>query len=273
MKQLTLDAEAAYVLSGGLGGIGRSIVKMMFAAGAPNISFLSRFGASAPKAQKLLESLQARGCDAQAYACDITSTAAVEHFVMPSHERGKTIKGVVQCAMVLRDAMLNNMTFEQWTQSLAPKVQGSWNLHRYLPADMDFFVMLSFMAGIIGNPGQANYSAAGTYQDALSRHRRAHGRASKVADLDIVSDVDYIAENLAEFERLAYLENLCISERDLHLILGAAVLGHTRDGEFVSAQVVTGVGKELLVGGSIGTAMQSDRKYRDMHEETNRLGG
>jgi acyl transferase domain-containing protein/NADPH:quinone reductase-like Zn-dependent oxidoreductase/NAD(P)-dependent dehydrogenase (short-subunit alcohol dehydrogenase family) len=268
MKQLTLDPGATYVLSGGLGGIGRSIAEMMFAAGARNISFVSRSGASAPEAQKLLESLQARGCNAQAYACDITSTAAVEHFVMQSHERGETIKGVVQCAMVLRDAMFDNMTFEQWTQSLAPKVQGSWNLHRYLPADMDFFVMLSSMAGIIGNPGQANYSAAGTYQDALSRHRRAHGRACTTIDLGIVSDVGYIAENLAEFERLAYLENLFISERDLHLILRAAMLGHTRDGEPVSAQVVTGVGKELLVGGSIGTAMQSDRKYRDMHEET-----
>jgi NAD(P)-dependent dehydrogenase (short-subunit alcohol dehydrogenase family) len=268
VKQLTLDPEATYVLSGGLVGIGRSIAEMMFAGGARNIIFVSRSGASAPEAQKLRESLQARGCNAQAYTCDITSTAAVEHFVMQSHERGETIEGVVQCAMVLRDAMFDNMTFEQWTQSLAPKVQGSWNLHRYLPADMDFFVMLSSMAGIIGNPGQAIYSAAGTYQDALSRHRRAHGRASTTIDLGIVSDVGYIAENLAEYERLAYLENLFISERHLHLILGAAMLGHTRDGELVSAQFVTGVGKELLVGGSIGTATQSDRKYRDTHDET-----
>jgi hypothetical protein len=132
---------------------------------------------------------------------------------------------------------------------------------------MDFFIMLSSMAGIIGNPGQANYSAARTYQDALSRHRRAHGRASTTIDLGIVSDVGCIAKNLAEFERLAYLENLFISERDLHLILRAAMLDQTRDGQAVSAQVVTGVGKELLAGGSIGTAMQSDRKYRDMHEE------
>lgn len=267
VQQLGLDPDATYVLSGGLGGIGRSIAEMMFAAGARNISFVSRSGAAAPEAQRLLDSLQVRGCNAQAYACDITSSTAVEQFMMHSEERGETIKGVVQCAMVLRDAMFDNMTFEQWTQSLAPKVSGSWNLHKHLPADLDFFIMLSSMAGIIGNPGQANYSAAGTYQDALSQHRRAQGRASTTIDLGIVSDVGYIAENAAEFERLAYLENLFISERDLHMILQAAMLGQTRDGQHVSAQIITGVGKELLVGGSIGTAMQSDRKYRDMHEE------
>jgi shikimate 5-dehydrogenase len=67
MKELNLDPEATYVLSGGLGGIGRSIAEFMFAAGARNISFLSRSGASTPGARRLLESLQVRGCNVQAY--------------------------------------------------------------------------------------------------------------------------------------------------------------------------------------------------------------
>lgn len=168
--------------------------------------------------------------------------------------------------MVLRDSMFDNMTFEQWTQSLAPKVDGTWNLHQHLPKDMEFFIMLSSMAGIIGNPGQANYSAAGTYQDALSRHRRANGLACTTVDLGIVSDVGYIAENAAEFKRLDYLQNLFISERDLHLILSAAMSGQTRDGAPVPPQLVTGVGKELLAGGSLGTAMSSDLKYINLQD-------
>ncbi|ORX96602.1 hypothetical protein BCR34DRAFT_497625 [Clohesyomyces aquaticus] len=265
-NQLKLDPKATYVLSGGLGGIGRSIAEMMFAVGARNISFLSRSGATSPEARSLLNSLQYRGCNAQAYACDITSATAVETFAESALERGETIKGVVQCAMVLRDSMFDNMTFSQWTDSLSPKVQGTWNLHRFLGTDVDFFIMLSSMAGIIGNPGQANYSAAGTYQDALSKHRRAKGMVSTTIDLGIVSDVGYIAENPEEFERLAYLENLFISERDLHLIVAAAMLGETQDGEAVPAQLVTGVGKELLIGGSVGNAMSSDLKYVHLHD-------
>lgn len=265
-KRLELDPEATYVLSGGLGGIGRSIAEMMLSAGARNISFISRSGAASEEAKGLLGSLRERGCNAEAYACDITNSEAVAGFAKASIERGENIKGVVQCAMVLRDSMFDNMTFEQWTQSLAPKVDGTWNLHQHLPKDMEFFIMLSSMAGIIGNPGQANYSAAGTYQDALSRHRRANGLACTTVDLGIVSDVGYIAENAAEFKRLDYLQNLFISERDLHLILSAAMSGQTRDGAPVPPQLVTGVGKELLAGGSLGTAMSSDLKYINLQD-------
>lgn len=155
----------------------------------------------------------------------------------------------------------------RWSQATDPKVLGSWNLHKYMPADLDFFIMLSSMAGVIGNPGQANYSAAGTYQDALSEHRRSKGLKSMTIDLGIVSDVGYIAENPEQFERLDYLENLFISERDLHVIMSAAMLGQTRDGEPVPAQLVTGIGKELLAEGSLGSAMSADLKYAELHDE------
>ena len=265
-EKLALDPEATYVLSGGLGGIGRSIADMMVVAGARNINFISRSGARATEAQNLLGSLRERGINAQAYCCDITEQDQVDMFVKDCSARGEKIKGVVQCAMVLRDSMFDNMTFEQWTQATKPKIQGSWNLHKCMPQNLDFFIMLSSMAGVIGNPGQANYAAAGTYQDALSRYRRANGFNSMTIDLGIVSDVGYIAENPEQFERLDYLENLFISERDLHLILSAAMLGHTRDGIPVPAQLVTGVGKELLQDGSIGSAMASDLKYVHLHE-------
>jgi len=243
---LTLDSNATYVLSGGLGGIGRLIAEMMFSAGARNISFLSRSGARSEPAEHLLESLAQRGCKAQAFQCDITDASQVQRFVDSCTERGENIKGVVQCAMVLRDSMFENMTFEQWTEATQPKLLGSWNLHQAMPNDLDFFIMLSSMTGVIGNPGQANYAAAGTYQDALSQHRRGMGLASMTISLGIVSDVGYVSENPEQFDRLDGLENLFISERDLRVILSAAMLGKTKNGEEVPAQLVTGVGKELM---------------------------
>jgi hypothetical protein len=221
---------------------------------------------SSLEAQQLLSSLQERGCNAQAYCCDVADTQAVENFVNESLARGEKIAGVIQAAMVLRDSMFDNMTFDQWTQATRPKIQGTLNLSNAFPKDMDFFIMLSSMAGVIGNPGQANYSAGGTFQDALSVHRRGNGLASTTVVLGIVSDVGYISENADQFERLAYLENLFISERDLHAILSAAMLGQTRDGQVVPAQLVTGVGKELLADGSIGMAMTADLKYIHLQE-------
>lgn len=51
------------------------------------------------------------------------------------------------------------MTHEQFLGTIRPKVHGSWNLHKYLPQDMDFFVLLSSSVGIAGSRGQGNYSA------------------------------------------------------------------------------------------------------------------
>lgn len=239
----------------------------MVLAGARNISSISRSGARSPESKRLLDSLRERGCNAQAYCCDISDASQVSAFITASSERGEIIKGVIQCAMVLRDSTFDNMTYSQWSESTLPKIRGSWNLHAYMPQTLDFFIMLSSMAGVIGNPGQANYSAAGTYQDALSLHRRANRLSSMTIDLGIVSDVGYIAENLEQCERLDYLEPLFISERDLYRILGAAMLGHTADGVPVPAQLVTGVGKELLQDGSIGIAMASGLKYAQLHAE------
>ncbi len=59
---------------------------------------------------------------------------------------------------------------------MAPKVAGSWALHRAtLDLDLDAFVLFSSAAGVIGNPGQANYAAANSFMDQLARQRRALG--------------------------------------------------------------------------------------------------
>lgn len=112
--QLKLDPSATYILAGGLGGIGRSIADMMFdEAGARNIIFLSRSGATSEDAQHFLDSLSMRGCNAQAFECDITNPEQVQLFVAKCEGQGTKIKGILQCAMVLRDSMFENMTFQQ----------------------------------------------------------------------------------------------------------------------------------------------------------------
>lgn len=89
------------------------------------------------------------------------------------------------------------MTFADWTTSTRSKVATSQTLHDLLPHDLDFFIMLSSVAGIAGSPGQANYAAGNTFQDALARHRRALGLKATAIDLGVMGEVGIVAENAA----------------------------------------------------------------------------
>jgi hypothetical protein len=91
--------------------------------------------------------------------------------------------------------MFEQMTYADWTAAVAPKVQGSWNLHEFLPKDMEFFLSISSLTGIFGNRGQANYAAGNTYQDGLARYRKSIGLQASTVDLGSVLSVGFVAEN------------------------------------------------------------------------------
>lgn len=71
--------------------------------------------------------------------------------------------------------MFENMSLAQWEQTSCSKIESSWNLHTLLP-ELDFFILLSSVSGVVGNPGQSNYAAGCTFQDALARHRNQGGQ-------------------------------------------------------------------------------------------------
>lgn len=87
------------------------------------------------------------------------------------------------------------MTHAQWSRAVQAKVKASWNLHQLLPQNMDFFVLLSSLGGIYGSPGQSNYAAGCTFQDALARSRSAAGHRGSVSiDIGWMRTIGVIAE-------------------------------------------------------------------------------
>ena len=89
--------------------------------------------------------------------------------------------------------MFENMTLTQWEQTSRSKVESSWNLHTMLP-DLDFFILLSSVSGVVGNPGQSNYAAGCTFQDALARHRSQCGQKAISIDLGVMRNIGVVAE-------------------------------------------------------------------------------
>ncbi|KAK8039588.1 polyketide synthase PKS2 [Apiospora rasikravindrae] len=193
-----LRPNTTYLLPGGLGGLGRSIAKWMAEPqqGAKNILFLSRSGGDSDAARELLSELTSKGVRAKAVKCDVSDENELVAALQDAEKEGfPKIAGVIQGAMQLKDSAFEFMPHASWEAALAPKCRGTWNLHKHVPADVDFFVMLSSICGIVGNRGQSNYAAGNTFQDALATYRRARGMAASCLDLGNILSVGYIAEN------------------------------------------------------------------------------
>ncbi|KAL8847079.1 MAG: hypothetical protein Q9221_007866 [Calogaya cf. arnoldii] len=194
-KGFQFSPEATYVLVGCLGGLGRSLTTWMMERGCKNFVFISRSGADKPEAAQVTTLLQEAGASVRVFRADATveeDVMAIVADVSATHQ----IRGVVHAAMVLKDGIYEQMTFDQWSACVAPKVQGAWSLHKALKdAPLDFFVMTSSISAVLGNPGQSNYCAANGFLDALAWHRNVKGLPATSLALPMVLDVGVVAEN------------------------------------------------------------------------------
>ncbi|KAJ5293199.1 uncharacterized protein N7443_009152, partial [Penicillium atrosanguineum] len=190
-----LDPNSTFVVCGGLGGLGSNIVNWLADRGARHLLLLSRSGGQGEKSRVLINSLKERGVEVVAPACDVSDETLIQNVLRECTSQMPPIKGCIQAAMVLRDALFENISHQSWHESISPKVQGSWNLHQHLPREMDFFIMLSSISGLVGTTGQANYAAGNTFQDALARYRVGLGEKATALDLGVFDFAGAVAED------------------------------------------------------------------------------
>jgi NADPH:quinone reductase-like Zn-dependent oxidoreductase/NADP-dependent 3-hydroxy acid dehydrogenase YdfG/aryl carrier-like protein len=265
--QPVLDPDAVYLLAGGLGGLGRSLSRMLVDHGARKLCFLTRSaGASErPAVCDLIRDLRDGGAaQVLVLRCDVADKAAVRQAVSQcTGQLGGRVAGVIQCAMVLRDALFRNMTHADWAESTRPKIDGTWNLHAALP-DVDFFVSLASFTAIFGSRGVANYAAGSTYQDAVAHFRRAEGKHAVTLDLSIVRD----AGVLAETGMTQALKDLAgpygLDQHEVAELIWLAISGDVAGR--VPPQIVTGIatGGSAVAGGSEAPWYLDDPKFAIM---------
>jgi myxalamid-type polyketide synthase MxaB len=167
--------DGSYLIAGGLGELGLKVAAWMARQGAGRVLLCGR-GKPGPSASRALDEITRAGTQVEVVQADITSLEQVRTLIGVADRQDLPLRGIVHAAGVLRDRLLQEMSWEDMQEVLGPKVDGAWNLHLASRAcPLDFFVCFSSTASTLGSAGQANYAAANAFLDALAHQRRAQG--------------------------------------------------------------------------------------------------
>jgi polyketide synthase 12 len=169
-------AMGTVMITGGTGMAGASVARHVVAEhGARDLLLVSRRGPDAPGAAELLTELTEAGASVRIVAADVSDRDALAK-VIAGIDHPRALSAVFHAAGVIDDAVVTSLTPERVDTVLRAKVDAADNLHELTRnLDLSAFVLFSSMAGLVGASGQANYSAANAYLDALAAHRRSLG--------------------------------------------------------------------------------------------------
>ncbi|MEM9763732.1 MAG: alpha/beta fold hydrolase, partial [Pseudomonadota bacterium] len=198
--QDAVRADGSYLITGGLGGLGLLIARQLTQDGARHLILMGRRPPKAHAAAEI-QALESLGVEVTVALGDVSDRARIAA-ILASIEPRHPLRGVVHAAGVLEDRTLNNQDRESFAKVLAPKVLGGWHLHaltRDIP--LDFFVLFSSVASLLGSAGQANHAAANAFLDALAHDRRAQGLAALSINWGAWSDIGAAAALVEQMDR------------------------------------------------------------------------
>ncbi|WIX99074.1 beta-ketoacyl synthase N-terminal-like domain-containing protein [Amycolatopsis mongoliensis] len=158
--------DGAYVVTGGLGGLGLVAAKWLADRGATRVVLNGRRAAPAP----------GLGIDVRVVAGDIAAPGTAEALVAAAVDDGVPLRGVLHAAGVLADGAAISLDTDALDAVWRPKALGAWRLHEATAGhELDWWLVYSSAAALFGSPGQAAYATANAWADALVAWRRAQG--------------------------------------------------------------------------------------------------
>jgi 3-oxoacyl-[acyl-carrier protein] reductase len=156
-----IQAKRLVVVTGGSRGIGRAIVTDLARAG---YDVVFSYANSGQQADELASELAQAGGTVTAYRCDGRDVAAVQGWAADVIARHGTPHAVINNAGVVRDALLVNMSDEQWRSVIGNNIDSAFHVTRafikpMLAQGSGVILQLSSVSAFKGNTGQVNYAA------------------------------------------------------------------------------------------------------------------
>src|SRR5689334_10223953 len=158
--QVDLSGQTA-IVTGASRGIGKAIALRLAGAGA-KVACVAR---SADKLKETGDAITAAGGTAEVHPCDVTDSAAVSKLIEELAEKWDGINIVVNNAGITKDTLIPRMSDEDWDAVIATNLRSVFLFTRAASLVMmrkrsGRIINISSVSGLMGNAGQANYSAS-----------------------------------------------------------------------------------------------------------------
>lgn len=172
---MPIKADASYLITGGLGGLGLTVASWFVEQGARHLVLIGR-STSSEAAQQVLEYLQNEGVQILVTQTDVSQEEDMMRVLAEVNRAMPPLRGIIHAAGILDDGALSHQSWDRFKAVMAPKVGGAWHLHTLTThLSLDFFVLFSAGAALMGSPGQSSYAAANAFLDVLAHYRRTQG--------------------------------------------------------------------------------------------------
>lgn len=167
--QVDLRGQVALV-TGASQGLGEAIAVALGSNGA-KVACVAR---NEEKLARTVAEIEAAGGEAIALPCDVTDRESVERVIDQTHDRWERLDILVNNAGVTRDTLLPRMSDDEWDTVINTNLRGAFLFSRaasrlMMRARYGRIINISSVSGIIGNPGQTNYSASKAGMIGLTR--------------------------------------------------------------------------------------------------------
>jgi fatty acid synthase len=208
-KPTTLTIEAcprvecnpahSYIITGGLGGFGLELAHFLIERGARHIVLTGRSGVTTAYQALCIRRWQERGVNVVVSKQECVSEAGAEKLITDTTKIAP-VGGVFNLAMVLRDAMFENQTVDDWKKCCDPKVPAIHNLdkatRKHSKDTLRFFVAFSSISCGYGNAGQTNYGYANSVMERVCEQRKRDGFPGLAIQWGAIGDVGVVSERM-----------------------------------------------------------------------------
>ncbi len=176
-KSIASFTEGTYIITGGLGGIGKALCLRLIEQGAQNLVILGRRHFN-DAIKNEISDLAIKDTVIHYMQTDLANFEQLKTVFQKIIKTMPSVRGIFHTAGLLSDAHILNVTPEQFLDVFQAKINGSLNLHLLsteLKLNLKYFVLFSSISSLFGTPGQANYAAANAFMDGLAHLRKNMG--------------------------------------------------------------------------------------------------